>query len=89
MTAPHPEFATALEKGMTVAFWAKLQPHAPAVVSATGDRTYAELNSRSNQLVRALRAQGIGAGDGVALLCANRVEFVEMFWATRRAGIPT
>ncbi|HEY7640798.1 MAG TPA: AMP-binding protein [Steroidobacteraceae bacterium] len=87
MTAPHPEFVAALEKGMTVAYWAKRQPHAPAIVAATGDRTYAELNARCNQLVRALRAQGIGAGDGVALLCANRTEFAEVFWATRRAGI--
>jgi long-chain acyl-CoA synthetase len=85
--APHPEFVAALEKGMTVAFWAKLQPRAPAVVAETGNRTYGELNARSNQIVRALRAQGIGAGDAVALLCANRTEFVEMFWATRRAGI--
>src|SRR6185436_16727204 len=87
MTAPHPEFVAALEKGMTVAFWAKRQPHASAVVAATGNRTYGELNARSNQIVRALRAHGVGAGDGVALLCANRTEFVEMFWATRRAGI--
>jgi long-chain acyl-CoA synthetase len=87
MTAAHPEFVVALEKGMTVAFWAKLQPRAPAVVAETGNRTYGELNARSNQIVRALRAQGIGAGAGVALLCANRTEFVEMFWATRRAGI--
>lgn len=87
MTAAHPEFAAALEQGMTVAFWAKLQPLAPAVIAATGNRTYTELNARSNQLVRALRAHGIGAGDAVALLCANRTEFVEMFWATRRCGI--
>ena len=85
MTAAHPEFATALEKGMTVSFWAQLQPHAPAVIAATGNRTYSELNARSNQLVRALRAQGVGVGDGVALLCPNRTEFVEMFWATRRS----
>src|SRR6185295_19436824 len=62
-------------------------PQAPAVVSETGNRTYAELNARCNQLVRALREHGIAAGDGVALLCANRTEFVEVFWATRRAGI--
>lgn len=72
---------------MTVALWAQFLPSAPAVVAATGNRTYAELNSRCNQLVRALRAHGLDAGDGVALLCANRTEFVEMFWATRRAGM--
>jgi long-chain acyl-CoA synthetase len=79
--------AAALETGMTVSMWAQFQPDAPAVTGPGGERTYAELNSRCNQLVRALRANGIAAGDGVALLCANRTEFVEMFWATRRAGM--
>jgi long-chain acyl-CoA synthetase len=97
MSAPHPEspratppqtaFAVAMEKGMNVALWAQLQPRAPAVIAATGNLTYAELNERCNQLVRALRAHGVAAGDGVALLCPNRTEFVEVFWATRRAGI--
>ncbi|HKU16546.1 MAG TPA: AMP-binding protein [Steroidobacteraceae bacterium] len=87
MTAAHPEFAAAMEKGMTVSFWARVQPHAPAIIADTGNRTYAELNARCNQLVRALRAHGVGDGDGVALLCWNRTEFVEVFWATRRAGM--
>ena len=37
--------------------------------------------------MRALRARGLRAGDGVALLCSNRVEFAEVFAATRRAGL--
>ena len=86
-TQPDAAFAAALEQGTSVAFWARLQPRAPAVIADTGNRTYAELNARCNQLVRALRARGIGAGDGVALLCPNRTEFVEVFWATRRAGM--
>ncbi len=72
---------------MNVALWAQLQPQAPAVVATTGNRTYCELNERCNQLVRALREHGVGAGDGVALLSPNRTEFVEVFWATRRAGM--
>src|SRR5688572_11034075 len=72
---------------MSVAFWAELQPQAPVVISVAGNRTYGELNARVNQLARALRAHGVSAGDGVALFCSNRIEFVEMFWATRRAGI--
>ena len=86
-TVAEPAFAAAMEKGMNVSYWAQRLPQAPAVVSTTGNRTYAELNARCNQLVRALREYGVGAGDGVALLCANRTEFVEVFWATRRAGI--
>jgi long-chain acyl-CoA synthetase len=82
-----PAFASALEKGMNIAFWAQRIPDAPAIVAPTGDRTYSQLNLRCNQLVRALRAQGIGAGDAVALMCGNRTEFAEVFWATRRAGM--
>ena len=38
-------------------------------------------------LVRALRARGVKAGDGLALLCSNRPEFVETVAAVRRAGL--
>ena len=86
-TVAEPAFAAAMEKGMNVAYWAQRLPQAPAVIAETGNRSYAELDARCNQLVRALREHGIGPGDGVALFCANRTEFVEVFWATRRAGI--
>jgi long-chain acyl-CoA synthetase len=80
-------FTAAHERGMNIAFWAQRVPNAPAIFAPTGNRTYAELNARCNQLVRALRARGIGAGDGVALLSPNRTEFAELFWATRRSGM--
>lgn len=76
----------AMAQGMAVALWAELIPNAPAVFSPKGDRTFKELNARANQLVRALRARGLTAGDGVALMCSNRAEFAEVLWATRRAG---
>ena len=37
--------------------------------------------------MRALRACGLEAGDGVVLLCANRPEFTEVAAATQRAGL--
>ena len=52
-------------------FWAEQAPDRPAVVSPHGDRTFAELDAHANQLVRALRRRGLGAGDAVALLCAQ------------------
>jgi long-chain acyl-CoA synthetase len=76
----------ALANGMIVAHWAATRPSAPAVVSRLGSRTFAELNARSNQLVRGLRARGVGAGSSVALLCGNRLEFAEVVSATRRMG---
>jgi long-chain acyl-CoA synthetase len=77
----------ALQTGMIYALWAELQADAPAIVSAKGNRTFAELNARANQLVRALRARGLRPGDAVALMCSNRPEFAEVLVATRRSGL--
>ncbi len=77
----------AMARGMAVAFWASVMPQATALVADAGTRSFAQLNARCNQLVRALRERGLQAGDGVALMCSNRIEFAEVFWATRRAGL--
>jgi long-chain acyl-CoA synthetase len=79
--------ATAARTGMHLAYWAAEAPDRPAIVSADGDRTFAELNARGNQLARALRRAGLAEGDAVALLCANRPEFAEVLAATQRAGL--
>jgi long-chain acyl-CoA synthetase len=73
-------------RGMLLAWWARRQPSVPAIVAPTGDRTFAELNARANQLARALRRLGLEGGDGVALLCTNRAEFAEVGAACQRAG---
>ena len=80
------DFATAAATGMTVAFHAANAPDRMAVLSSLGDRTFAELNTNANRIVRALRARGVGAGDSVALVCANRPEFAEVFSAAMRMG---
>ena len=72
---------------MTLARWAAEAPDRAAIRSVHGDRTFAELNRRANQLARALRSLGLGAGDGVALLCANRPEFAEVVAACQRSGL--
>ena len=85
------EDATALDAamraGMAPAFWAARDPHRPAVIAPSGDRSFAELNAHANQLVRALRQRGLGEGDAVALLCGNRAEFAETWAACNRAGL--
>jgi long-chain acyl-CoA synthetase len=73
--------------GTINSLWARLQPDVPAVISPHGNRTYAALSGRANQVVRALRAAGLQAGDAVALLCSNRPEFVEVNQATARSGL--
>src|SRR5262249_35615788 len=72
---------------MLASFWARDDPDRPAVVSAAGTRTRAEANANANRLVRALRARGVQAGDGIALMCANRPEFLETVAAARRSGL--
>ena len=87
LRAVQEQLSTALTCGMSVAVWARFMPGYPAIISPAGNRTFAELNARANQLVRALRAQGIRPGDGIALVCSNRPEFAEVFWAARRSGL--
>jgi long-chain acyl-CoA synthetase len=76
----------AAASGMIIAFHAYERPDAPAFISEAGNRTYAELNARANQLTRALRRAGLKAGDAVALLCSNRPEFAETVVACQRGG---
>ena len=76
-----------MRTGTLTSLWAKMQPDVNAIVSPHGSRTYAELNARANQIVRALRAAGVQAGDSIALLCSNRPEFIEVLQAANRSGL--
>ena len=51
-----------LLRGTLLTWWAEQQPDRLAIVSDHGDRTFAELDRRANQLVRALRARGAEPG---------------------------
>ncbi|HXQ19030.1 MAG TPA: AMP-binding protein [Acidimicrobiales bacterium] len=73
--------------GMIIAWWAEQHPDYPAFLSPAGNRTFAELNGRANQLVRALRRRGVVASDSAALLSSNRPEFSEVTFATQRSGL--
>jgi long-chain acyl-CoA synthetase len=73
-------------QGLSLRYWAEELPDRPAIIGDAGTRTFAELDARANQLVRALRARGVGAGDSVALLCTNRPEFAEAVAANLRGG---
>jgi long-chain acyl-CoA synthetase len=94
--AARPRVLEAMRSGMTLSVWASVLPELPAILvdgaqateasKHSGARTFGELNASANQLVRALRARGLRAGDGVALLCSNRAELAEVFAATRRGG---
>ena len=77
----------AAAQGMLHAWWAARIPDRLAVVTPYGDRTYADLNADINRLARALRARGLQPGDAVALMCANRPEFLEVLYASARIGL--
>jgi len=81
------DYDAAARVGMIPAYWARRQPDVPAIVSPHGDRTFAELDANANRLARAWRSRGVMPGDAVALMVANRPEFVEVVAATQRAGL--
>lgn len=69
---------------------ARLTPDALALVDvATGARlTYAALDARAVSCARRLRhGLGLAKGDRVGLLAANRIEYLDLFFAAGKAGL--
>ena len=50
------------------------------------ETTYGELNARVNQLANGLLSLGVRKGDGVALSVGNRIEHLEIIFATAKIG---
>jgi len=70
--------STAAARGPEVAF----------VDAPTGlETTWAQLDLAVDHLAAGLRRHGLDAGDRVALLLGNRIEFVATYFATLRAGL--
>lgn len=61
-------------------------PQAPALVTASGRHSYAELNAASNRLAHTLIAQGAGPGTRVAIFCRRSADMVLAMLATLKAG---
>jgi long-chain acyl-CoA synthetase len=49
--------------------------------------TYGELDAQSNQGAQLFRSLGLAAGDHVALLMENRLDFMAICWAAQRSGL--
>ena len=58
----------------------------PAVIDELGTLSYGELHRRANALASSLAAQGIRAGDGVAIMCRNHRGFMDATVAVSRLG---
>jgi long-chain acyl-CoA synthetase len=74
-------------RGMTIAIHARNRPNEWAIRSPNGNRTWAQLNARANQLARVFRRAGLQIGDAVALVTHNGPEFVEAWAACMRTGL--
>jgi long-chain acyl-CoA synthetase len=63
-------------------------PDKPAVIMADGSRTvtFADLDHRSCQVSWLLAGLGVGPGDHIAVLMANRPEYFEIGWGAQRRG---
>src|SRR5262250_3172588 len=65
---------------------ARTFPDKPALIIGAARRSYGELNARVNQLARALRRAGVGAGDTVGAVLHNGFEWYELLNAVGKLG---
>jgi acyl-CoA synthetase (AMP-forming)/AMP-acid ligase II len=65
---------------------ARIDPAAIALVEDRRHWTYAELNSRVNQLVHVLAAAGVRRGDRIGLLSRNCAAYIEVELAAAKLG---
>jgi acyl-CoA synthetase (AMP-forming)/AMP-acid ligase II len=61
-------------------------PDETAIIDEAGVLTFAETHRRSNALARALRDDGVGLGDGVAIMARNHRYFIEATMACSKLG---
>jgi fatty-acyl-CoA synthase len=69
--------------------WAAISPDKPAAIDVTtgAQRTYRELDERSNRLAQLMWAKGLRRGDHVAILMENHLAYFDVVWAALRSGL--
>ncbi|HEX6026514.1 MAG TPA: acyl-CoA synthetase [Solirubrobacter sp.] len=77
-------YGTTPAAGYTAA--ARNHPDAPAIIDELGTLSFEEVDERTNAVARALRADGIGPGDGVAIMCRNHRGWVDAVLACSKLG---
>lgn len=71
---------------MLVGTYAAQRPHAVAVADEHTSRTWSELDTEVRRVSSELRWMGVRAGDRVALVCGNRVEWFAAMAACSQLG---
>ena len=77
----------AAARGVASAIYADRWPDRLAVRDAHAHRTFKALHENANRLAQVFINAGLRPGDGIALLCGNRCEFIETFLASQRTGL--
>src|SRR3954452_13057754 len=77
-------FGTTPAAGYTAA--ARNFPDEPAIIDELGTLTFKEVDERTNALAHALAADGIGGGDGVAIMCRNHRGWIDAVLACSKLG---
>jgi fatty-acyl-CoA synthase len=72
--------------GRVVEYWARKTPHNPALLFEDKRWTYAEFNTWANKIAASFSAQGVKAGDSVAILMENRPEVLACVTAAVKLG---
>lgn len=89
--APAERRAIELSNGQTVGELQlsalRRRPDATALICESRRYSYREMEERVSQYAQAFEAQGLGRGDGLAVLAANRVEVIFANWAAQSLGM--
>jgi crotonobetaine/carnitine-CoA ligase len=65
---------------------ARLMPEARFVTCGESKFCFAALDARTDAIAAGLAAAGVSKGDRVAIVCANRIEMIELFFAVAKLG---
>jgi len=61
-------------------------PNAEGLIDELGSLTFRQIDERANALADSLRGLGVGAGDGVAIMCRNHRGFIDASLAAAKLG---
>lgn len=66
---------------------AQSKPQTSALIDERGSSSWEELNIKVNQVISGLRAQGVEAGDAIAIFAGNCREYFELILAANHIGV--